>query len=502
MKRNERGIALITALFALLLLTGIGLGLLYMTDAETMINANYRNSQQAYFAATAGLQEVRQRMTPTAADLIAVPTVTAGNNNSLLYVINPAGGADAVDPQNSGGNSYPDGQLCAEYTALGIACPGRNSPWFMGYVNDDTPGIANTTKALPYKWVRIEQKLNASNAPYYNQTTASRGTAVATTPICWNGVNEFPLTETTDASCATGPAGSVDPPPHTPVYLLTGFATYNNASRYAQMEVAMDPPIETHGAVDSADHVTLNGQLTINGYDYCTCKCTTSGKTTTCTNPPSPATGYYANTCDTTHNAIYSATTVDNPNNSETVIAGTNPAVAQNQPWTWNVQALYNKYASAQGSVNVTNAPYNWTCNPGCGTQNGVSLGTLPTSFPPSPPENTTGMHAQTTVVPGDLKITNDASQGAGILVVNGNLEINGGFQYYGLIIVTGTITFSGGGSHPANITGAVIAGQHSIANLDNTFGGGVNINFDFCALPGGNQNQPPRSLALRDINF
>jgi hypothetical protein len=500
MRRNERGIALITALFALLLLTGIGLGLLYMSDAETMINANYRDSQQAYFAAMAGLQEVRQRMTPSAADVIAVPTVTPGNNNSYLYLINPAGGGDTVDPQNST-NGYYDNQLCNEYGTVtgGKACPGKNSPTFMAYVNDDTPGIANTAKALPYKWVRIEQKVNGTNAPYYNQTKATNGTATATTPICWNGVNEFPLTETTDPSCSQGPGS--DPPGHTPVYVLTGYATTNNASRYAQMEVAMDPPIETHGAVDSADHVTLNGQLTVNGYDYCTCQCTTAKTGTTCGNPSNPK-GYYSATCDTTHYAIYSASTVDNPNNSETVIAGTTPAIDQNQSWPWNVQALYQKYAAAPGAVNVTGPPYNWNCSSGCGTQDGVALGTLPTIFPPSPPTNTNGMTSQITVVPSDLKITNDASEGAGVLVVNGNLDINGGFQYFGLIIVTGTITFSGGGSHPANITGAIIAGQHSVTNLDNTFGGGVNINFDYCALPGGNTNQPPRSLALRDINF
>lgn len=505
MKQNNRGIALITALFALLLLTGIGLGLLYMTDAETMINANYRNSQQAYFGALAGLQSVRERMTPanTGTHLITGPTVAPGNNNSILYVINPAGGGDTVNPKNSGGTDYPDSQLCGELTALNLNCPNQNSPWFNSYVSDDA-SWANSAKALPYKWVRIEQKLNGSTAPYYNQTTPTRGaTVLRTTPICWNGASEFPLTEISDPTCNTG-LGS-DPPGHTQVYLLTAYSAYNNASRYLQMEVAIDPPVVTHGAMDSADHVTLNGQLTVNGYDHCTCQCTTTGngasQTTTCTNPSDP-TGYYASTCDATHNAIYSASTVDDPTSSEKIIAGTTPAIAENQAWTWNVQSLYQRFSTQTGAVNVTASPYNWNCASGCGTRSGVTLGTLPTTFPPSPPTNTSGMNSQITIVPSDLKVTSDSSQGAGVLLVNGNLEINGGFQFYGLIVVTGTITFSGGGSHSANIVGGIIAGQHSIANLDNTLSGGVNIKFDYCALPHGSNTQPPRALALRDINF
>jgi hypothetical protein len=288
------------------------------------------------------------------------------------------------------------------------------------------------------------------------------------------------------------------------VYLLTAFASTNNGTtRVLQMEVAQDPPLVTHGAVDSQDHVNLNGQLTVNGYDYCSCTCTTSGsgsnQTTTCTNR---VTGAIAPTCDGTHYSIYSASTVQNPNNSETLVAGTNPPVVQNQPWTWDVNELVQKYSTAPGAVNVTNSPYNWSCSSGsCGTQSGATLGVPPT-FPPNPPINPTGpanMQSQITIVPGNLQLTG-GSIGNGVLVVNGNLDIHGGLQFYGVIIVTGVISFTGGGSSATNIYGAVIAGQQSY--VDNTLGGSANINFDYCALPGGSQTQPPRSLALRDINF
>jgi hypothetical protein len=501
MKRNQRGIALIMALFALLLLTGIGLGLLYMTDAETAINRNYRTSQQAYFAAMAGLQNVRERMTPAnvAPHLIVGPLVAPGNNNSILYVVNPAQG-EAVDPTSQNNNPYIDNQLCTEYPAAsGHGCPVPTSN-YMGFVNDDTPGLAGTVGALPYKWVRVEQKMNASLPSLYRN---SGSTVADTMPICWNGANELPLSSFPgDPSCSQG-AGS-DPPGHTPVYLLTAFATTSTgASRVLQMEVAQDPPLTTHGAVDSQDHVNLNGQLTVNGYDYCSCTCTTTGsgsnQTTTCTNR---TTGAIAPTCDGTHYSIYSASTVQNPNNSETLVAGTNPPVVQNQPWTWDVNELVQKYSTAPGAINVTNSPYNWSCSASsCGTQASATLGVPPT-FPPNPPINPVGpnnMQSQITIVPGNLQLTG-GSVGNGILVVNGNLDIHGGLNFYGVIIVTGVISFTGGGSSATNIYGAVIAGQQSY--VDNTLGGSANINFDFCALPGGSRTQPPRSLAMRDINF
>jgi Tfp pilus assembly protein PilX len=49
-------------LFALVLLTGLGLGLMQMTDTETGINSNFRAEMQAYYASKAGLEEARERL--------------------------------------------------------------------------------------------------------------------------------------------------------------------------------------------------------------------------------------------------------------------------------------------------------------------------------------------------------------------------------------------------------------------------------------------------------
>ena len=61
-RRKERGMALLLALFALLLLSAIGLCMVLASDTETRIDANYSSSLRSYYAARSGLEEVRDRI--------------------------------------------------------------------------------------------------------------------------------------------------------------------------------------------------------------------------------------------------------------------------------------------------------------------------------------------------------------------------------------------------------------------------------------------------------
>ncbi len=56
----------------------------------------------------------------------------------------------------------------------------------------------------------------------------------------------------------------------------------------------------------------------------------------------------------------------------------------------------------------------------------------------------------------GTQTLTLTDSHGAGILLVEGNLEINGGFTWYGIILATGAVGYTGGGKK--NLTGGVMA--------------------------------------------
>jgi hypothetical protein len=71
---SERGIALIVVLFALILVTAIGLGLMFSTNGETGVSFGYRNSNLSYFGARSGAEELRDR--------IRIPNTS--NANGLL----------------------------------------------------------------------------------------------------------------------------------------------------------------------------------------------------------------------------------------------------------------------------------------------------------------------------------------------------------------------------------------------------------------------------------
>ncbi len=62
------------------------------------------------------------------------------------------------------------------------------------------------------------------------------------------------------------------------------------------------------------------------------------------------------------------------------------------------------------------------------------------------------------------LKLAGD-SHGAGILLVQGNLEINGGFTWYGVILTTGAVAYTGGGEK--NVTGGIVAAGNAAAGID-----------------------------------
>jgi PilX N-terminal len=52
---------------------------------------------------------------------------------------------------------------------------------------------------------------------------------------------------------------------------------------------------------------------------------------------------------------------------------------------------------------------------------------------------------------------------GHGLLLIDGSVNISGGFNWYGLVIASGGIKFSGQGGEGKNITGAVMAGESGV---------------------------------------
>src|SRR6266853_4448557 len=112
-RHKERGVALLIALLALLLISAVGLGMVYMSTTETSINTNYKDTQTAFFAMRAGLEEGRDRLRANSAFPIVLPTAMPPAAGSIVYITNPAAPPDAVTPQ-TWNTTYFDDEYCHE----------------------------------------------------------------------------------------------------------------------------------------------------------------------------------------------------------------------------------------------------------------------------------------------------------------------------------------------------------------------------------------------------
>ncbi len=89
--KNDRGLALILALMAMLLLMALGLALVLNTAAEGLITGNFRSGQEALYAADAGVELVMDA-------LQSVPdwnTILMGGERSA-FIDGPPGGSRTI----------------------------------------------------------------------------------------------------------------------------------------------------------------------------------------------------------------------------------------------------------------------------------------------------------------------------------------------------------------------------------------------------------------------
>ncbi len=130
-------------------------------------------------------------------------------------------------------------------------------------------------------------------------------------------------------------------------------------------------------------------------------------------------------------------------------------------PVNIDVQGLVNQFKKyANYNYNVTSTTLsgmNWgSPTPGATPQNAMSCNTHNVVY-----INTNSTFVQLTGM----------SQGCGILLVQGDLSVQGGFNWYGVVLITGSVAFTGGAEK--NVTGAVLAGATASTDL---IGGNANI--------------------------
>ena len=153
-KSSEAGVALLIAIFALLLISVVAISLIVAAGMETSLSGNYRSSTGAYYAAKAGLEEGRGRLLPRNPDYFNtsspnfVPATGAGPLalGQVRYITNPTGAENVL-------TAYPDTEYALEF---GSAPPGGGV---------QTIASVSPVGAVPgtlYKWVRINPITEAS----------------------------------------------------------------------------------------------------------------------------------------------------------------------------------------------------------------------------------------------------------------------------------------------------------------------------------------------------
>lgn len=116
---------------------------------------------------------------------------------------------------------------------------------------------------------------------------------------------------------------------------------------------------------------------------------------------------------------------------------------------------------------------------------NGVMLGSLPAN----------GNLSQAVYVGGSLTLSN--SSGQGILIIDGDLTIEGEFIYQGLLIVNGRVSFNGSGSG-IQIAGAVLVSSLS-GNPSSLLDGTINLVYDSFIIRKQFDSLPYTRIAFRD---
>ena len=534
--KSQRGIAMMVALLALLLLAAIGMGLMFMADTENSVNNNYRDSQKAYFAARAGAEDARLLLVR---DSTLNANAMALNTNSpfkMIYLKNPTG-TETIDPTTGGAanpslatNPYMDDQLCWERYANLTLTPGAgpcgsngqtgqlltDSTAFTATTMTQTAGV-NGSDALPFKWVRIAAKQNLMGALGSSGTKVNNSLG-AGQQVCWDGNQEVVVNSGT---CATQTVTVM------PVWEITSLAVTPKVGanpgsrRIVQMEVALSPPLIPPAPISVMAPVSLQGSYVLNAYDNCKCSCTTTGSGSHQVTACLPRAGQPVNACATSAHAIFTQNSVGVIGNSGSTITsfGTDPtsgttttvgpSVQGVNPWpnSLNINTLINKYRAGAVSPNYTcTGTQNLTTTPAtykdCGTQASQTFGTYPAGLPTEP---AAGSYTSVTeYIPGSVHLTS-AATGSGILIVDGDLDINGGLNWYGLILVRGKVSFTGGAGASTNLYGAILAGDDvNATNQPQTdgFGGSINFQYDVCALNRLGGSTPPQLLATHEIMY
>lgn len=510
--RSESGVALLIAIFVLMLISVVAISLIVASGGESALAGNYRSSASAYLAGTAGLEEARGRLLPKNADYFDnttanfIPTAGPLNVGQVRYVLNPGPGETLTGLLGT----YPDTEYATEFGAAPVAANTQT----IASVSTVTSG-GTTIYGPLYKWVRI----NAATEQSINTDVDRSGTLDSTTPLYFDPTNSPKPSLIVPPMVGGVPNLALHPNAKQALEITTLAILPDGSKKTLQYVVApVSYPLNFPSALTLAgNNVQFGGansnQYYVNGTDG-------SGS------PPAVA------GCNPNTGNVYSAVGTTGTGNMNNIV---NPYPAPAAPYTGIPSNRDNHYLGTPGVAPpaVPGAPANPSPYPSVGN---VSLTTglqTPASLDQmiqtisanadlvingnatnaNMPSIMSATNPMTVVVNGDFSMTGNYT-GYGLLVVTGNFSYTGNTGWAGIILVVGegTTTFLGSGGGNNEFDGAIFsattkdaAGNELAAfgnsQFDISGGGGNGIYYNSCWISQANQPPSYQVLSFRELH-
>ena len=504
-RRSERGVALVIAIFTLMLISVIATALILMAGTATSIRANYKTSMQAFYNAKAGLEEGRTRLSLTNAHTINNCVFPVANRpmplNQACYIVNPdQTTSETVDPTNPA-NVYADTEYAREFPSQT-----RNAPT---PVLSDSPVPGAGIGGPSYKWVRItattEQSLGfdvdgqgvisgsypqfleinghvhswtGSNLPIDGATQVLTVTSLAMTPD--GGLSGRRLLQYT---VAQRPFPLFFAPNASPPLDLSQLGTVGRLFPAAVTLVGPNPDTGWYEAPSS-------NQFNMNGTDR---SGATAGSCSLPVQPALPGMGVTGNPSDIKESIPGNRT-------NHYTGAGTSPSISDitntlmnSEQTVTDLEKLVDNLTSAANQV--VQGPATSLPNYGSAASPLITVVRGTSSCP---------------TCPADLTLSGSVT-GYGILVVTGTLTIQDNVGWRGIILVIGKGIVNGSGSLGNEVDGALLVAKTRDASgqlllgvgaplLDWQGGKSSGFFYDSCWITNAASSLPYQVLSFREI--
>lgn len=426
--RDEKGMVLVVVLLLISVLLLLGSTAVMTSTTDMKISANYKAGNQAFYAAEAGVEEMRARLRGSLSDTVIIKDPNYPDSKWSAYIITSGSWTTSSDP---------------DYTSYNTASYKKYIPISLSQTNTTVQAntLQSTVPIIPY-WVRVkhkteydaEQQGHTTGHPHYadlDGNTTGGHTLAAPGNIVYYGYRNATSTTLECFTSSSTPSKSRA----NPVEIIRAQGSASNGSARV-VEVEVRSPISTSvpGAV-YGDVIGGWGTVTVNGNDNCT-------------SDSVPALAYVTGQTLYPSGNVSCVSNVAPASQVATISIADKVATLQTTATEILTDTMYNNYSV--GSASDYRVVY---CN-------ADALADKQLDF-----QNLTGY---------------------GILVVKGDVYFSGNLTWHGLIIASGNTSFYGDGSEEKNIYGAVLS------NTTAALQGKVSVKYDSCEIDKANQSLTP----------